>query len=453
MKPPIESGAQTPSHREPGPVRHVPTAPGARPLAAPDLLGARAAVLVFLAFALAYFLSALVRAVTATLSPALSVELALQASDLGLLAGGYFFGFALTQLPLGNWLDRHGPRRVILGFLGVAVLGCVAFALATGFSGLLAARVLTGMGVSACLMAPLTGYRRWLTPATQMRANSWMLMTGSFGMVASTLPVQWLMPLLGWRGLFWVLAALFVLAMVGIAITVPPWRKTVAPPTAAGPRELSVSTGYGLIWRHPYFRQMVPIGFVNYGGMVAVQTLWAGPWMVKVAGYSPQQSAAGLFGINLSMLCTFWLWGVINPGLARRGLPAERLIAWGLPLSLCVLSSIVWLGADAGWPLWALFCVSSTFVALSQPAVALALPAEAAGRALSAYNLVIFAGVFTVQWGVGLVIDALAVFGWSEPDRYRGAVGAFLGCCVLAYLAFLRLQLRARARGTPPQHR
>ena len=33
-------------------------------------------------------------------------------------------------------------------------------------------------------------------------------MTGSLGMVASTLPVQWLVPLIGWRPLFWVLAAL-----------------------------------------------------------------------------------------------------------------------------------------------------------------------------------------------------------------------------------------------------
>ena len=79
------------------------------------------AVLVFLSFALAYFLSALVRAITATLSPTLSLELDLNAGDLGLLAGGYFLGFAMTQLPLGNWLDRHGPRKVILAFLAVAV--------------------------------------------------------------------------------------------------------------------------------------------------------------------------------------------------------------------------------------------------------------------------------------------------------------------------------------------
>ncbi|MGM9428432.1 MFS transporter [Hydrogenophaga sp. MI9] len=407
-----------------------------------DRLSPRTAVAVFLSFALAYFLSALIRAVTATLSPVLSAELSLQARDLGLLAGGYFFGFALTQLPLGAWLDRFGPRRVILAFLGVAVLGCAAFASATSFAGLLAARALTGMGVSACLMAPLTGYRRWLSPATQMRANSWMLMTGSLGMVASTLPVQWLMPMIGWRGLFWLLAALVLLSMLGLFLLVPHWRM---PPPSPGARPAQ-TPGYGVIWRHPYFRQMLPIGFVNYGGMVAVQTLWAGPWMVQVAGYTAAQAARGLFAINLCMLLGFWLWGLLNPRLAQRGIRAERLIAWGLPLSFVALAAIVAMGPGAGWPLWAAFCVSSTFVSLSQPAVALALPAAAAGRALSAYNLVIFAGVFAVQWAIGGLIDVFALLGWDTVARFRGAVAVFGLCGVTAYGLFLRAHLRQPAR-------
>ena len=59
-------------------------------------------IAIFLAFAFAYFFSALIRAVTATLSPVLTQELGLQARDLGLLAGGYFLGFSVTQLPLGT---------------------------------------------------------------------------------------------------------------------------------------------------------------------------------------------------------------------------------------------------------------------------------------------------------------------------------------------------------------
>jgi len=47
----------------------------------------RVAALVFLAFAFTYFLSALLRAVTATLAPVFSQELGLGAGDLGLLAG------------------------------------------------------------------------------------------------------------------------------------------------------------------------------------------------------------------------------------------------------------------------------------------------------------------------------------------------------------------------------
>ena len=181
----------------------------------------RLVVQVFMAFAFTYFFSALLRAVTATLAPAFSLELGLGAGDLGLLAGVYFLGFAAMQLPLGKALDRFGPRRVLMALLGLAVLGCAGFAVARSLGGLALARALIGVGVSAGLMAPLTFYRHRFSPAAQLRANSWMLMTGSLGMLASTLPVQWLMPLWGWRGLFWGVAVLLLLAMLVLWLAVP----------------------------------------------------------------------------------------------------------------------------------------------------------------------------------------------------------------------------------------
>jgi predicted MFS family arabinose efflux permease len=390
----------------------------------------RTAIVVFLVFAFAYFFSAWVRAITATLSPTLTREFALNARELGLLAGGYFLGFAATQLPLGTWLDRHGPKKVILGFLLIAVAGCLAFSIATSFSWLLAARVLCGVGVSACLMAPLTGFRRWLTPAAQLRANSWMLMTGSFGMVASTLPVQWLMPVIGWRPLFWGLAVAIAVAMAVIAWKVPAWETPAAAPEPA-------RAGYGEVWRHPYFRRMTPIGFFSYGGMIAMQTLWAGPWMVRVAGYAPLEAAGGLFVINLSMLCTFWSWGMLNPWLSRHGYTTDRLIAAGLPLSFVILAIIIIAGPAAGAGAWALFCISSTFVSLAQPAVGMAFAPAVAGRALSAYNLVIFAGVFVIQWGIGLLIDGFQAAGLAEVASFRAAMAVFLGCSVMSYGYFM----------------
>ena len=400
------------------------------------------AVAVFLVFAFAYFLSTLLRAITATLSPTLSAELGLQARDLGLLAGGYFFGFALTQLPMGHWLDTHGPRQVVLRFLGVGVIGCLAFAWASDFSGLLLARVLIGVGLSACLMAPLTGYRRWLAAEHQQRANSWMLMTGSLGMLASTLPVQWLLPVVGWRWIFVGLAGLIALAMLCMAWQVPVWsaasgQKPASEPAAAAAK-VGILASYSQVWRHPYFRCLIPLGFFNYGGLIAMQTLWAGPWMIKVSGYTPVQAATGLFWVNVTMLCVFWTWGLITPKLYARGFTANRLMTLGVPLNFCVQAYIVWGGPDAGALAWALFCATSSFVSLAQPAVGMAFAPALAGRALSAYNLVMFLGVFVVQWGVGLLIDSFKALGWVEVAAFQGALAVFGVCCVLSYLFFLR---------------
>jgi MFS family permease len=402
-----------------------------------NVLNKRTAIVVFLAFAFAYFLSALIRAITATISPTLTREFALNASDLGLLAGAYFLGFAATQLPLGTWLDRHGPKKVVMYFLSVAVLGCIAFAFATSFAGLVAARMLCGVGVSACLMAPLTGYRRWFEASTQMRANSWMLMTGSLGMVASTLPVQWLLPVVGWRVLFLGLALLAFAALALIAWQVPKWE--IAP--TASTDGVKTKASYAEVWRHPYFRKMAPVGFFCYGGLVAMQTLWVSPWMIHVAGYTPMEAANGLFWVNVTMLVAFWTWGMVNPWLARRGLNAETLIARGLPLSFVMLAILI--GAGSALPIssvavWALYCVGCTFVSLAQPAVGMAFPSALAGRALSAYNLVIFAGVFSVQWGVGLAIDGFKVMGLGQVQAYQAALSVFLVCCVASYVHFLQ---------------
>ncbi len=400
------------------------------------VMSRRAAIVVFLAFAFAYFFSALIRAITATLSPTLTQEFALSARDLGLLAGGYFLGFAATQLPLGTLLDRHGPKRVILCFLTVAVAGCLAFSLATGFTGLLLARVMCGVGVSACLMAPLTGYRRWFDSATLLRANSWMLMTGSLGMVASTLPVHWLLPLVGWRALFVGLAAMVLLAMALIAWLVPQWGPSVAAPDQP---KLPVPS-YKAVWRHPYFRKMAPIGFFTYGGLLAMQTLWVVPWMTRVAGYSAHQAATGFFWINVGMLVSFWVWGLVNPWLVRRGLNAEHLMARGMPLSFAFLAILI-VAADqlAGWTaaVLALYCMSCSFISLSQPAVGLAFPPALAGRALSAFNLVIFSGVFVIQWGIGLLIDGFRALGLADIAAFQAAHSVFLICCVASYLHFM----------------
>jgi MFS family permease len=390
---------------------------------------------IFLAFAFTYFLSALLRAVTATLAPVFSAELGLQAANLGLLAGAFFLGFASMQLPLGQALDRWGPRRTLVALLTLAIIGCMAFALAPGLPGLIAARLLTGAGLAACLMAPLTLYRQIFTPAAQLRCNSWMLMTGSLGMLSSTLPVQWLLPHIGWRGLFWAIAGLLTVGLLLICGLVP--RDHPAPASA----QLSTAS-YLEITSQDIFIRMAPLGFFLYGGMIAVQSLWAGPWLTQVVGQTSAQAAQGLFVINLCMLFAFLSWGAWMPRMARLGLDAARLMTWGVPVALGLLGLNVYLGSAAEAGHWALWCVASTFVSVSQPAVGAAFPAHQAGRALSAFNLVIFSGVFCVQWGIGLLVDGFKAGGLAEPAAFRGALSVLGICCVGAYVWFVHRRPR-----------
>jgi hypothetical protein len=245
---------------------------------------------------------------------------------------------------------------------------------------------------------------------------------------------------------FFSYGGMIAVSMAVLAYAVPPWHRETAAPDG----EPRVPGSYAQVWRDPYFRRLTPIGFFSYGGMIAMQTLWAGPWLVRVAGYPPLQAAAGLCTINVCMLAAFLSWGALNPQLARRGLNTDRLIAGGLPLSLVVLAAIIVAGPRAGPWAWAAFCVSCTFVSLAQPAVGMAFPPALAGRALSAYNLVIFSGVFVVQWGIGLLIDGFAAAGLETVDAFRAALTVFLACSAASYGYFMLANRDNRSRA--PTH-
>jgi len=131
---------------------------------------------------------------------------------------------------------------------------------------------------------------------------------------------------------------------------------------------------------------------------------------------------------------------LITPALARRGLKAERLIAWGLPGSFAMLAGVILFGpalGPSGFVGLALFCMTCSVVSLAQPAVAMAFPSALAGRALSAYNLVIFLGVFCVQWAIGLLADTLQWLGWAPSDALRTAMAVFLLLCMGSYGYFV----------------
>ena len=388
------------------------------------------AISIFLVFALGYFISTLLRAITATISPELINEFDLSAGELGLLGGGYFLGFASVQIPLGYLLDLKGPRKIVSYFLSIAIIGIILFALAQNFLTLLISRVIIGIGVGACLMGPLTAYRVWYQDETQQRSNSWMLMVGAVGMLFSSLPVQYLLPIIGWRGVFINLSILTTICIILIMIFIPKWNV----------KDLDKNPETGTlkeIWKNNFFRSLVPMGLFNYGGLFAIQTLWAGPWMVRVSGYTPEESAKGLFMIYFFMLISFLIWGYFVPKISKNINDAIKLLKIGTPFSLIILGLIIYLGPDAGAIHWTLFVVSAIFLSLSQPAVGMAFTLSNAGKALTSFNLLLFVGAFFVQWMMGIIIDLSINFGFSEIIAFKFAMSFVLISSLLSYLYFL----------------
>ena len=388
-------------------------------------------ILIFLVFAFAFFISNLLRSITATLSPVLTSEFNLTAGNLGLLAGGYFLGFSCMQIPLGFLLDRHGPKKIVSSFLIIAIVGTTSFALAQNFASLLISRVFIGIGVSACMMGPLTGYRIWFADKYQQRANSWMLMVANIGFVFSTLPVQVLLPIIGWRWIFIGTTFLITISIFLILLFIPSWNHKIEK------NENKLEGKLSEIWSNNFFKSLIPLGFFNYGGVYAIQTLWAGPWMIRVAGYSPLESATGLFWINFIALIGFFVWGYFLPKISKYGLNSFKLMKFGIPISYLVLLSIVILGSKVGVFLLTLYILTSIVLSLSQPAVALSFPKHLAGKSLTSFNLIIFLGTFVTQWGIGLIIDLSQSFGKSEIASFQISFFVYLLCCIFSYLYFI----------------
>ena len=416
----------------------------------PVYLQGRTATRVVLVFGLAYFLSYAMRAINAVIAPALSADLHLTNADLGLLSAAYFMGFGLMQLPIGVWLDRHGPRRTESALLLFGALGAAIFASSDTLLGVWLGRALIGVGVSACLMAAFKAFRVWYPPERQSQLGSYMLVIGTAGALSATVPVALLLPVVGWRTVFFGVAVALLLAawvlfsrLRDIEQSMPMHDLARAPSSnAASNSEANDAPGYGAIFADPYFRRMALLGAVHQGGFMALQSLWAGPWMITVLGMSVEETSHVLFLFNLALLIAYlglswWAPRYVAYG-QRTGLPVLRVVAVGLSISVVVQALMVLLPYESSWWLWIIFAVVITVTTLGQTHVSLAFPTALVGRANSAFNLTLFVGAFSVQWGIGLLVDLFVSFSWQSAAAMRMAVACYLLLQVFALWRFMR---------------
>src|SRR6476646_12248176 len=179
------------------------------------------AVRVFVPFAAGYFLSFFFRNVNAVISKDLAREFALTPADLGFLTSMYLAAFAAFQLPLGVLLDRYGPRRVVAALLCFAAAGALLFAAARDLTMLSLGRALIGLGVSAGLMGAIKAFSLWFPLSRLATMNGLYLGVGGLGALAAPAPAEALVGALGWRGLFFLLALLSLVAACAVFFVVP----------------------------------------------------------------------------------------------------------------------------------------------------------------------------------------------------------------------------------------
>lgn len=395
---------------------------------------------VFACFAAAYFLSYSMRSVNAVIAPELVGDFELGNAQLGSLSAAYFFGFAALQLPLGIWLDRFGARRTNACLLVIAAAGCATFALAQNFATLWVGRGLIGAGVAGALMSALKGYRFWYPAQQQQQLAAWMLVVGTAGALAVTVPVQAALPLAGWRGVFWLVAALMLASAAALWALLPRDEERAVHPAEPG----SVWNGYREVFSDRYFWRYAPLAMLVQGSFLSMQSLWAGPWFVRVLGMSSEQSAGALFAFNLALLVGYLGLGALLPALTQRGWTTLRLVTASTALILALQAAIALVDAHWAWLLWLAFALANTGLIIVQPHVCTTFPGALTGRAYTAFNLLIFCGVFACQWLFGVTVDLFRAAGFVEQVAFRHSMLAWV--LVQAVPFALLLAWRAQPR-------
>ena len=344
----------------------------------------------FLPFVAVYYLAFLFRNINATIAGSLTTEFGLGAGDLGLLTSVYYLTFAAAQIPIGILLDRCGPRRVQSVVLVAAALGAALFAVSDHYLLLLGGRALIGLGVAAAMTAGMKALVVWFPRERVPLLSGLMVTLGAMGAVTATLPADFLMGSMGWRGLFELLA----IASAGCAIViylVVPEAPAVTP--VAGK---SATNGLRTIYADLRFWRLAPLSATCIGTAWALQGLWAAPWLSDVEGLDRAGLLRYLFVMAIALSLGAILFGVTADRLGRRGVGPKAL--FGLVATVFIVAQLALmlrLPLPSYIP-WGVVAAVGAATVLSYAVLAEYFPKEIAGRANAALNVFHIGGALVV---------------------------------------------------------
>ena len=368
---------------------------------------------IYLVCTLCYMLSMFYRVSVTVISPQLSADLGLDAAQLSDLSAAFFYAFAAAQIPLGLMLDRWGTRRVmtLLNLLGVA--GALLFALAPGAMMATSGRVLLGVGMSCNMIGAMLLIATWF-PARRFAFLSGAIVGASTaGQFLAATPLVYLSQAVGWRGAFVAMATLNALAAGVFYLVV---RDT--PPGKQLPRveQENPFRGLGQLFRHGYYWIISLSTFFRYGCLMALQGLWAGPYLMNGLGLDQVQTGNILLFVPVGYMIGLPLWGQVSDEVLGS---RKRVAMPGLFVSALLTLS---LGLMQGMPVWVLCVLFFLLGLMSAPGQVMyahikeLLPEHLAARALTGINLYTMLGAAALMQTAGFLVE-------GDPTAMHGIEG------------------------------
>nr|WP_246423583.1 MFS transporter [Roseospira goensis] len=367
--------------------------------------------------------------------PALRTELGLDLIPAGFVVSTFnVLGMSLG-LATGVVADRLGRRRLV--GLGLACLagGGTLGATSAGFPLLLASRVLEGLGFMAVSVASPALVLAATAPRDRPLALSLWSVFMPAGMALAMVAAPLALDVVGWRGLWWTIAALAA-AGIGAVLAATRGLALHAPPAGPSRRALLESL------RRPALLLLAGT-FGAYAFQWIALMVWL-PTFLPAAFGVEARTAALLTALVVVMNVP---GNLLGGWLLRRGLPASRVIlVAALGMALCATGLILPVLPD---PLrFALVLLFSGTGGLIPAALFATVPGEAPSpRHMAAANGLLMQGSNIGQF-LGPPVVAAAVT--AAGGAWTGALGPMVTAAALAAgAAVLGARLPAPARPSP----
>ncbi len=364
---------------------------------------------IFLPFSAGYFLSYVYRSTNAILAPYLNTDLGINAEQLGLITSVYFLTFALFQLPLGILLDKFGARKVQSVLFIIASLGAIFFALGETVFELTIGRGLIGLGVSGALMGAFKAMSIWFPKERLSLLVSIFLAIGGLGAITASSPLEAALQLIDWRTIYFILSVITFIVGILIFYIVP--EKEITKDNLIQEPIIRVLK---IIYTNYHFLRAGPLAGLVGGTTMAIQGLWAGPWLSDVGKFSQSEIANILFLFTVFMTIGIVLMGILSDFLRRHNIPTISVMI-AMILVLIIPTTIITIGIfpKAIWP-WILFSLTSFCATLAYSGLNDYFPLHYAGRVSTAVNLITFMVAFIAQYAIGAIMQMI------EPGKLKG---------------------------------